>query len=93
MKKFVRISVKGKVQGVFFRQSTKEKADELGIKGIVRNMPDSSVYIEAVSADDNILNEFILFCHEGPPLSRVSNVDAEYVTGLASDYAGFEVKE
>jgi len=47
MKKHVNITVKGRVQGVGFRYSAMEAAEELGIKGFVRNMPDGSVYIEA----------------------------------------------
>ncbi|HNU41845.1 MAG TPA: acylphosphatase, partial [Cyclobacteriaceae bacterium] len=43
----INILVTGTVQGVYYRASTKQKADELGIKGFVRNQPDGSVYIEA----------------------------------------------
>jgi acylphosphatase len=41
------ITVSGKVQGVWFRKSTQDKARELGLRGFVRNQPDGSVYIEA----------------------------------------------
>jgi acylphosphatase len=41
------IKVTGKVQGVFFRASTKAVADQLGVKGFVKNLSDGSVYIEA----------------------------------------------
>ena len=47
MIKHVSIAVKGKVQGVFYKATTKAKADELGITGFVRNQPDKSVSIEA----------------------------------------------
>ena len=43
----VRIIVYGKVQGVFFRKHTFQKANELGIKGFVKNQEDKSVMIEA----------------------------------------------
>jgi acylphosphatase len=47
MKKHFNIRISGRVQGVFFRASTKAKAEELGISGFVQNEPDGSVYIEA----------------------------------------------
>lgn len=67
------VTVTGRVQGVFFRASTKEKADQLGIKGFVRNEPDGSVYIEA-EGDDESLKKFINWCHQGPPHAKVSQV-------------------
>jgi acylphosphatase len=67
------IKVRGKVQGVFFRASTKEKALELGVKGIVRNEPDGSVYIEA-EANSDIMEVFIQWCHKGPAYARVDEV-------------------
>jgi acylphosphatase len=63
--KTVSILIAGRVQGVGFRYFIKEKAEKLGIKGFVKNMPDGMVYIEA-QADETILNEFIKFCRTGP---------------------------
>lgn len=82
------IRVIGKVQGVFFRASTKAKADELSIKGFVRNEPGGSVYIEAEGEIGNI-NQFLDWCKEGPPRSRVDNLDVQEakVTG----YSNFDV--
>jgi len=51
------IRVSGKVQGVFFRASTKEQADQLGVKGFVRNEPNGDVYIE-VEGDEEKLKIF-----------------------------------
>jgi acylphosphatase len=72
MIKHVSISVKGKVQGVFFRASTKKKADEMGIKGFVRNQSNGDVYIEA-EADQAQLTGFISWCEHGP---RKANVES-----------------
>ncbi len=72
----LRIRVKGKVQGVFFRASTKEKADELDIKGWVRNEPDGSVLIEA-EGEEGKLKEFLDWCWEGPSAARVEEVQEE----------------
>lgn len=69
------ITVTGKVQGVFFRKYTKEEADRLGLKGIVRNEPGGSVYIEAEGSKEQ-LDKFIAWCHKGSPSSRVDKVDA-----------------
>ena len=72
MIKHVSILVKGKVQGVYFRASTKEKADEIGVKGFVRNESNGDVYIEA-EADQTQLTEFISWCKQGP---RRANVES-----------------
>lgn len=65
MKKSLSIHIGGKVQGVFFRASAKKIADELGIKGIIRNEPDGGVYVEA-EAEEVVLSRFIDWCRHGP---------------------------
>lgn len=82
------IIVSGKVQGVFFRASAKQKADELGIRGTVANLPDGRVYIEAQGSDEN-LNSFELWCRQGPPRAVVSNVELQS-TGL-KDFSDFKI--
>jgi acylphosphatase len=67
------ITVTGNVQGVFFRKYTIEKAQELGLKGTVRNMPDGSVFIEA-EGEENALAQFAGWCYEGSPYSKVEEV-------------------
>ncbi len=74
--KRLKITVNGRVQGVFFRDSTRNKASELGICGVVRNQPDGAVYIEA-EGDDEPLEQFVQWCREGPPWARVEKVDVE----------------
>jgi acylphosphatase len=74
MKKHFSIRVSGVVQGVFFRASAKEVADQLGVKGFVRNEPNGEVYIEA-EAEEETLKRFVEWCHQGPPRSRVATVD------------------
>jgi acylphosphatase len=71
-----RIRVTGKVQGVFFRKCTKDEADRAGIKGIVRNEQDGSVYIEAEGKITDV-KRFIEWCWKGSPSSAVDNVTAE----------------
>jgi acylphosphatase len=69
----VHLVIKGKVQGVFFRASTKEKANELGIKGWVKNMPDGNVEVLAAGNKDQLEN-FIEWCRRGPTQAIVSDV-------------------
>ncbi|MBX2970996.1 MAG: acylphosphatase [Cyclobacteriaceae bacterium] len=87
--KRVSILVKGKVQGVFYRASTVTKAQQLGVKGVVRNEPDGSVYIEA-EGDEGNLNELIAWCRVGPPRARVDEVAVETHSTLAS-FSDFRV--
>jgi acylphosphatase len=74
--KRLKITVRGRVQGVFFRDSTRNKASELGICGFVCNQPDGAVYIEA-EGDDTPLAQFVQWCREGPQLARVAEVDVD----------------
>ncbi len=74
MKVRAHVYISGKVQGVFFRSSTEEKAFELGIKGWVRNLRDGRV--EAVfEGEKEKVEEMLRWCHEGPPYARVANVE------------------
>ncbi len=73
-----RIRVIGRVQGVFFRVSAKEKADSLGLHGWVRNEKDGSVLIEVQGAQEKI-EEFIQWCHVGSSSSKVDHVETEEI--------------
>lgn len=83
------IKVKGKVQGVAFRFSTHAKAIKLGLTGLVKNMPDGSVYVEAEGSEDAI-NKLIEWCYVGPPRAKVTEVDA--VEDEVKGYRTFELK-
>jgi acylphosphatase len=67
------IIVTGRVQGVFFRKATQERAYELGITGWVRNTDDDSVEIFA-QGEENDLNKFIEWCRHGPPRAQVEEI-------------------
>ena len=86
--KHTNIKITGKVQGVFFRASTKAVADQMGIKGLVKNEKDGSVYIEA-EGDETTLSMFLEWCNEGPDKSIVENVAVE--DGEVKNYRNFEV--
>ncbi len=69
---FVRVS--GRVQGVWFRASTKQKAEQLGVTGWIRNT--SNGCIEAIfEGDENMVKEMIDWCNHGPPQAKVENVE------------------
>jgi acylphosphatase len=70
----VKIVVAGRVQGVYFRYFTQNKAQELGIVGSVRNLDSGHVEIIA-EADNTSLEQFIRWCHKGPVTARVDAVD------------------
>lgn len=76
MRKTISIIVTGKVQGVFYRQSAKEKALHSGIGGMVKNLPDRSVYIVATGTTEQ-LDQFINWCRSGPPKAVVSSIITE----------------
>jgi acylphosphatase len=82
------IKVYGLVQGVFFRYTTRKVARKLGLTGIVKNMPDGSVYIEAEGTEEN-LSQLLKFAKKGPKYAEVSNVEYEYSAPL-NKYKGFE---
>lgn len=81
--KHINIKVSGKVQGVFYRASAKEKADELKVKGFVRNEPNGDVYIEA-EASEELLYKFIKWCSQGPARAVVEHIEA-----IPADYTGY----
>lgn len=90
MKKHFAITVYGKVQGVFFRLSTKEYADKLGIKGFVKNQEDGSVYIEA-EGPSPLIEQFIAWCKKGPERAVVEKVEQQEFQ--LKNYVNFEVRK
>lgn len=86
--KHINIKITGKVQGVNFRAVTKIIADQMGVRGLVKNEADGSVYVEA-EADDLLLEEFINWCHEGTDRAKVEKV--EVTEGEVKNYRNFEV--
>ncbi len=84
-----KIKVYGKVQGVYFRASTRQKAFELGISGVVKNETDGSVYIEA-EGSEKALKHFIAWCNQGPPGAVVDKLEKEEIE--PRHFTTFEVK-
>jgi acylphosphatase len=82
--------VSGRVQGVFFRDSVRRKANELGISGWVRNLQDGRVEV-VFEGDEASVRDAIDYAREGPPFARVSefHVSEEPATG---DSGRFEIR-
>lgn len=89
MLKHLNIKVTGKVQGVFFRASTKQMADLLGVSGFVQNEPDDSVYLEA-EGEENMVYKLVHWCHHGPDKAEVEHVSV--TEGEIKTYTGFEIR-
>ena len=83
------VYVSGDVQGVFFRDSTREKAQQLGLSGWVKNLPDGRVEALFEGPSEKV-REVVRWCEQGPPHAAVDNVDVEFDTAR-EDLSGFEV--
>ena len=79
MRKTYRLHITGKVQGVWYRASAKDKAIDLGLKGKVWNTKDEAVGVIAQGPEDKVM-EFIEWCRKGPPLAKVVNVAFEEIS-------------
>jgi acylphosphatase len=84
-----RFVVTGRVQGVFFRQSTQQCAHRLGLVGWVRNRTDGAVEGEVSSDSALALAAFRAWLDQGPPAARVDSV--EWMACEAATQSGFEV--
>jgi acylphosphatase len=90
MRKHLKVNIYGQVQGVFFRQHTKEKAEEMGITGFVRNEPDGRVYVEA-EGEEKQLKKFLVWCRQGPRWAEVKEVKYQY-SYQVKNYREFVIK-
>ena len=83
------IIVHGRVQGVWFRAGTKERADELGLFGWVKNKSEGTVEIHA-EGEKLQLKNFILWCRKGTPAANVASLDLN-LTSL-QNLRSFEIR-
>lgn len=82
--------IKGKVQGVWFRASTKEVADRLGLVGHVKNLPLRRV--EAVfQGPRERVEEALAWCRQGPPRAEVRDVEVGWFPP-GDEYSSFEIR-
>ncbi|MFB6228287.1 MAG: acylphosphatase [Halobacteriales archaeon] len=83
------VFVSGRVQGVYFRATTRDEAREAGVDGWVRNLADGRV--EAVfEGREDAVESMVAFCGEGSPAARVDDVEVEYEDPEGIE--GFEIR-
>lgn len=86
----VRLQVRGRVQGVYFRASTMQQAQALGLSGWVMNCDDGSVMAIAQGSRTQ-LEKLIAWCWSGPPGARVTDVSVEW-RQTQQEFRGFIIK-
>jgi acylphosphatase len=90
MLKQAKLTISGKVQGVFFREFTQENAKILGLKGWVRNIPNSKV--EAmVRGEEPQIHELIKRLNQGHSSANVTDLKVEWVSA-DNEFENFEVR-
>jgi acylphosphatase len=84
-----RVILHGRVQGVFFRDTTRRRAQTLGVAGWARNLPDGTVEV-VLEGDSEAVESLVRFCREGPRGADVDRVDVseEEAAGLS----GFRIR-
>jgi len=86
----VRVTVYGQVQGVFFRAFIEEHAQQLGLKGYVRNLPSGDLEVVAEGERERV-ERLVGFLKMGPPAARVDRVDTDWAD-YKGTYYGFKVR-
>ena len=85
----IRLIIEGRVQGVWFRDSTRKEADRLGVSGWVKNRSDGTV--EAlVEGPEALVKELISWCRQGPPFARVDGIRETRETWVG-DFDTFDI--
>jgi acylphosphatase len=88
--KRVRLIVRGRVQGVYFRASARDRARQLGLSGWARNCPDGSVEVVA-EGDTARLEQFVVWAHGGPPGAVVTDIAIEWQEA-SGEFVGFVIR-
>ncbi len=86
----IRLNIRGRVQGVFYRVSARQEALRLGLTGWIRNCPDGTVELLA-QGPRALCDELLRYCHEGPPGASVDEIDVSWGEPSA-EYVGFDVR-
>jgi acylphosphatase len=85
-----RVTISGRVQGVFFRDSARKKAEGLGLAGWVKNTPDGRVEALFEGPSRNV-REMVDWCECGPSQASVESVEVDFAEARG-DLEGFEVR-
>jgi len=89
MKQSAHLIISGRVQGVFYRQTTKEKARKYGLNGWVRNLPDGRVEVQVEGRKEDV-EKLIQWSRQGSSMSQVEEVKVEI--SQPDGLKGFEIK-
>jgi len=84
------VFVSGRVQGVFFRQETQERATRLDVTGWVRNTFEDRVEAVFEGEKENV-EKLVEFCRKGPPYARVSKVDVMW-ENYVGEFENFRIR-
>jgi acylphosphatase len=84
------VNFKGRVQGVFFRANTKDFAEQIGVFGWVRNMPDGSVGA-VFEGDKDKIKILIDWCKTRQPHAKVTKADVTW-GDYTGEFPGFEIR-
>ncbi|MEA1928042.1 MAG: acylphosphatase [Candidatus Auribacterota bacterium] len=90
MKVHLHILVSGKVQGVFFRYSTRERAEGLGLTGCVKNLYDGRVEIVAEGEEEK-LKSLLRWARRGPPGANVTGVEINWIP-IKNSFPSFTIQ-
>lgn len=85
----VHLVIEGRVQGVWFRDSTRTEAIALGVFGWVKNQPDATVAVLAEGPETQV-RKLVSWCHHGPPAAQVSRV-SETKQEWKGEYKKFDI--
>ncbi len=80
-----RATVRGRVQGVWFRASAAERATALGLRGRAENRPDGSVLVHAAGSPES-LDALVAWLRQGPPMARVDAVEVEVIDAATVEW-------
>jgi acylphosphatase len=90
MRERAHVYISGHVQGVFFRYETKRNAENLGLTGWVRNLPDGSVECVFKGEKENI-EKMLKFCEIGPPGAKVTDVKINW-ENCKDEFDNFQIR-
>jgi acylphosphatase len=85
----VRLIIEGRVQGVWFRESTRRQALALGVTGWARNRPEGTVEVVAEGPEEQV-RKLVAWCHQGPSAANVTRVRQSIEAGRG-DFASFDI--
>jgi len=85
------ITIRGDVQGVFFRSYAAEKAAELNVTGWVRNEPDGTVKVCAQGEPEKV-QQFTDWCRQGPPRAKVETLEVALSDAPKGTFQAFEIR-